>query len=100
MVTLFHNYFKKGRVPKIKKRKSMVFDHTPTTPPSANLNYALLIQNFVELFFSHCFGFWILVRKQTQENIFGGNFQTPKLFLSPYLSLFLQIPPIFYHASM
>ena len=33
-----------GKGPKIKKRKSMVFDHTPWPPP--NLNYGLFTQNF------------------------------------------------------
>ena len=40
-----------GRGPKIKKRKSMVFDHTPPIPHPPNLNYGCLIQNFSEKFF-------------------------------------------------
>ena len=71
----------------------MVFDHTLTiTPP--NLTYGLLIQNFFRIFFFSLFwdsyhSEWILVRKQTLENMLEANCKTPKIFLSPYLSLYL-----------
>ena len=54
---------------------------------------------FIPIFFLKlCFSFfwvsyhskWILVRKQTLENMFEANSKTPKLFLSPYLSLYIQ----------
>ena len=35
-----------GKGPKIKKRESMVFDHTPLTPSPPNLNYGIFTQNF------------------------------------------------------
>ena len=55
----------------------MVFDHTPLT-------------NFFSLFWFRYHSKWILVRKQTLENMFYANSKTPKLFLSRYLSLYIR----------
>ena len=38
-----------GKGPKIKKRKSMVFDHNSLTPSPPNLNYGIFTQNFSDL---------------------------------------------------
>ena len=66
----------------------MVFDHTPlTNRRSPNLNYGLFNQNIFEFFFSLIWvryhSKWILVRKQTMENMLEANCKTP------YLSLYL-----------
>ena len=71
----------------------MVFDHTLLTPP-LTLTMVFLLRTFFLFFFSliliNYYSKWILVKTQTLKNMFEANFQTTKLFLSPYLSLHLR----------
>ena len=69
----------------------MVFDHTLLNPPDPN--YGLFIQNIFDIFFSLIWvsnhSKWILVRKQTLENMLKANCKTPTIIsvtLSPGLA--------------
>ena len=48
--------FDLGKGPKIKKRESMVFDHTPAT---VGFLFRIFSEFFLN-FFSHCFGLFII----------------------------------------
>ena len=75
---LRNGHYNKGKVQKFKKRESMVFDHTlqyglwpyyDNTPPLSNLIQNIFLKVFL-LYWVSYHSIWILIRKQTLENIF------------------------------
>ena len=85
-----NNHSIKGRVQKRRSAKvwSLTISLSPSTPP--NLNYGLLIQIFLWIFFTVSVGCtnskWILVRKNPMKKT---NLKPPEIFLLQFLCIIL-----------